>query len=145
MFVRVPKVPVAPLLCCRPVQWPARTFCSRAWPPRDRQKATRCSRDEEWVGQWEKRAKTQLKRGSVPWRIIKPFRSQEWSIFKSILQPYQKYHIIQYEELGFPQLTQMKDDYTTTIPITSLCTLYFLNSGVKRLSSRDIWPIVQQI
>ena len=29
------------------------------------------------------------------------------------LQPYQKYNITQYEELGFSQLTRMKNDYTT--------------------------------
>ena len=30
-----------------------------------------------------------------------------------LLQPHQKYHITQYEELGFSSLTQMKDDDTT--------------------------------
>ena len=33
--------------------------------------------------------------------------------FKFPLQPHKKYHITQYEELGFSSLTQMKYDYTT--------------------------------
>ena len=32
--------------------------------------------------------------------------------FKFPLQPHQKDYITQYEELGFSQLNQMKDDYT---------------------------------
>ena len=35
--------------------------------------------------------------------------------FKFCLQPHQKYYIMQYEELGFSSLSQMKDDYTTNL------------------------------
>ena len=40
--------------------------------------------------------------------------------FKFPLQPHQKYHITQYEERGFSYLTQMRDNYTNNILITSL-------------------------
>ena len=33
--------------------------------------------------------------------------------FKFLLLPHQKYYITQYEELGFPLLTQIRDDHTT--------------------------------
>ena len=57
--------------------------------------------------------------------------------YKLPLQPHQTYYTTQYEELGFSQLTQMKDDYTTN----SHCLAYtfgsmsFLNFGVKGLNA----------
>ena len=40
--------------------------------------------------------------------------------FKFLLQPHQKYHITQYEDLGFSYLNQMKDDYTTNFSLPLL-------------------------
>ena len=54
--------------------------------------------------------------------------------FKFLLRPHQQYYITQYEELGFPQLTQMKDDFTTnshyliyTFLFRKVGRMYFLN------------------
>ena len=54
--------------------------------------------------------------------------------FKFLLQPHQKDYITQYGELGFSQLTQMKDDYTINSHYFS-CT--FL---LKRLGECTFWP-----
>ena len=58
--------------------------------------------------------------------------------FKFLLQPHQKYNIAQYEELGFSQLTQMKDDYTTNsryittyISLLKAGRIYVLNLEMK--------------
>ena len=60
--------------------------------------------------------------------------------FKFPLQPHQKYHITQYEELGFSSLTQMKDDHTTnshyityTFSLLDVGRMPFLSLGVKGL------------
>ena len=41
-------------------------------------------------------------------------------IFKLPLQPHQNYNVTRYEELGFSQLTQMKDDYYYHFSLTHL-------------------------
>ena len=60
---------------------------------------------------------------------------------KFLLQPQQKYYITQYEELGFSQLTQMKNDYmansrylTYTLSLTNVGRMYFLSLGVRGLN-----------
>ena len=60
---------------------------------------------------------------------------------KPLLQPHQKYYITQYEELGFSQLTQMKDDKTTdshwdtyTFLLKDLGECNFLILGMKGLT-----------
>ena len=72
--------------------------------------------------------------------VINPFtpKSDQCPIS---LQPHQKYYITQYGELGFPQLTQMKDDFTTNshslahaFLFRKVGRMYFLNLGVKGLS-----------
>ena len=53
------------------------------------------------------------------------------------LQPHRKYNITQYEELGFSQIIQMKDDYTTNSHYLTYTFLFkrlgectFLNLGL---------------
>ena len=41
--------------------------------------------------------------------------------FKFLVQPHQKYHITQFEELGFSQLTRMKNDCTNKFSLHHLC------------------------
>ena len=60
--------------------------------------------------------------------------------FKFPLQPYQKYYITKYEELGFSKLIQMKEDRTTnshyftdTFLFWKVRRMYILNLGVKGL------------
>ena len=59
--------------------------------------------------------------------------------FKFPLQPHQKDYITQYEELGFSQLNQMKDDYTINSYYFS-CT--FL---LKRLGECTFWPYLPKL
>ena len=53
------------------------------------------------------------------------------------LQPHQKYYITQFEELGFPWLTQVNDCTTNSLYLTytflfgKVGRIYFLNLGVK--------------
>ena len=49
--------------------------------------------------------------------------------FKCLLQPHMLYYITQYKELGFSQLTQMKNDYTTNSHYTSLTHFLFKRLG----------------
>ena len=56
------------------------------------------------------------------------------------LQPHQRYFITHYEDLGFSQLTQMRNDFLTnshnltyTLSLTNVGRMYFLSIGVKGL------------
>ena len=60
--------------------------------------------------------------------------------FKIRLQPHQQYNLTQYEELGFSQLTQLKDDCTINSHHLTCTFLFkrfgectFLNLGVIRV------------
>ena len=69
---------------------------------------------------------------------------------KFLLHPHQKYYITQYEELGFSQLTQMKDDYTTNSHYPQLYSslykvgrMYFLNFSFKRRVFTGAQPVTK--
>ena len=73
---------------------------------------------------------------------LSSFTSARVINFKFSLQPNQKYYIAQCEELGFSELTQMKDNYTTnshsltcTVLFDMLGECTFFNLGVKQLKS----------
>ena len=53
--------------------------------------------------------------------------------FKFLLQPHHKCYTTQYQELGFPSLTQMKDDYTVNSHYLTYTFLF------KRLGECPFW------
>ena len=81
------------------------------------------------------------------WKSFNPFFPRVIN-FKFLLQPHQKYHITQYEDLGFSYLNQMKDDYTTNLSLPLLYIsfwnvgrMYFFQLGSERVNAFAFFPI----